>query len=772
MPEAFESLYQLLFISFAIALVLLERIGALQRERVVVASRWTSNVGLYLIGSVVGAIALPIGIYAFAAAQPPGVLARIELPFAAQLALTFVILDFAWYWEHRLLHRLPLLWRLHLVHHSDTQVDVTTTERHHPLEVLFSTAFLAAVVAALRFPAEALGSYLICAAAISLYSHANLRLAAPIDRWLNWLVVTAPVHAVHHSDLQAQTDSNYGTVLTIWDRLFGTYVDPHSTTIAHFGLGYFHRPSDTRLARVLRQPFLYRRDLDYPARDSAPVDAPAESSAPRFILTKNGRDALAGAIAGCILVTIVMWPTLTGMVASWRSEPYQYAWLVMPMLVYLLVWHRASEALDPRPDFSGVFVVIAAALCWSAADLMNIDVGREFALVLSLQGVAMSALGWRSYWRWFPTLALMFLMVPCGDLVQPLLRVLTLRSIELFAVLANLPHSLDGFIIHMGTHRYIVIDDCSGLSYATLATFLGYCFGLLLYRSLWKIVAMASLGAALGILTNVIRVNSIVLIDWIRGSQMDLMAHGAIQWLALLAALGLLFYVLSRLAIDEPPVESISVAPAPAQPVRKFAPVIAGLSGLLIAGSAAGLPTRDSLPAHRGHSVSFPQNLSGWMRVDPAPAWTADPNAGIESIRLGYRRDGREFQLLIVEARSPNAKLAESALAPGDPTVWREKQARNRVDCEDRRCSALLHSAWQRDKTQQVRHAYFAYTIGGLVTDSRLALRAVHGWHRLIGDRDTPRLIAFVSDDPAPDIRELANALERVQDALGERDAR
>src|ERR1700682_3385216 len=105
MNEAFESLYQLVFFSCAIALVVLERFRALQYQPVAIARRWISNVGLFLIGGVVSAILLPIGIYAFAEHQPPGVLAQLGLPFFAQLVLTFLLLDFLRYWEHRWFHR-------------------------------------------------------------------------------------------------------------------------------------------------------------------------------------------------------------------------------------------------------------------------------------------------------------------------------------------------------------------------------------------------------------------------------------------------------------------------------------------------------------------------------------------------------------------------------------------------------------------------------------------------------------------------------------------
>ena len=763
MTEAFEVLSLLVFLSAALALVLLEQIRVIQRQRVGVARRWTSNIGLFLIGNLFTGVVIPIGVYAFAQQQPPGPLARLDLPFAAQLLLTFLLLDFWRYWEHRLFHQVPLLWRLHLVHHSDTQVDVTTSERHHPLEVLLGTAVTMALIAVLGLPAPAVGLYLLTATTVALYSHANLRLPAALARPLNALFVTSSVHAVHHSDVREQTDSNYGSVLTLWDRCFGTYSDPENTKIARFGLAYFHRPPDTGLAGVLRQPFVFRRDLDYPARENAPVETVMDLIAGRWrsfsAMPQSTRDAIVGGITGCLLVVLAMWPTVVQLTAQWRIEPYQYAWLVLPMVVYLLGWHHRSAGLRvaPRPDFTGLFVVFIAAVCWGGATLTNIDVGRQFALILALQGVAMSALGWQAYWRLFPTLALMFLMIPSGDVLQPTLRLLTLKAIELFTVVAGLPHSVDGFVIFVGTHRYIVADECSGLAYVTLAIFLGYSFGVLLYRSIVKIAALALFGAFLGIVCNAIRVNAIVLIDWVRGSQMDLTAHGSIQWLALLVALGLLFFVLSRLKA-EPAAGPLTVAPAPALAIRRVAPIVAGMSVLLIAGCAAGLTANEPGLPHGMQAGAFPQKMSQWELTRSEQVWAVDPDSHTESISLTYGHDGREMRVVIVESLLPDAKLPESKLRPHDPGVWREKQVQKETGCVPSGCIPLLHSTWQRDKSSQQRHVYYAYSLGDFSTSSRLALRVAHGWHRLTGGRDTPRLVGFVFEDTIADRDELAAA--------------
>ncbi len=773
MAEQFEIRYQLVFFSTVVLLVLLERVSAFQRQPVQLARRWTSNIGLFLIGSVVTSLVIPVGIYTFAQQQPPGLLVRLGLPFGAQLLLSFLLLDLWRYWEHRLFHRIPVLWRLHLVHHSDTQIDVTSSERHHPFEFLLGTAVMLALIGVLGLPAQAVGLYLLIATVIALYSHANLRHPASLDRRLNWLIVTPDVHAVHHSDLQAQTDSNYGTVLTLWDRLFGSYVDPARVKIPHFGLGYFHQPRDTGLARVLQQPFLFHPHLAYPDRDN--MDGQPGPTAAAFAepsgaaMTQGWKDALWGGMAGCLLASLVLWPTLLDLATSWRNnEAYQYAWLVMPMLVYVLGWHhrQIGVTISPQSDFTGVFVAMGAAVCWGAAALMNIDVGRHFALILAMQGVAMSMMGWRSYWRLFPALALMFLMIPSGDLLQPALRVLTVKAIELFAVVAHLPHSVDGFVIYIGTNRYIVVDECSGLSYVTLAMFLGYSFGLLLYRSVFKIAALSLLGALLGIFSNALRVNAIVLIDWVRGSQMELTAHGNIQWIALFMTLGLLFYVLSQLKADAAAVAPVIPPQEQARSVRRFAPVVAGLSVLLIAGTVMGLPANAPRPPRAGQTGLLPQNILGWELASPAAAWSVEPQSDNATLTLTYRRNGKDMRVVVVETLSPAAKLQESRLGPGDKSIWRERRVQEQTSCVASDCLTLMHTTWQRDKSRELCHVFHAYSIGTFATDSRFALRAMHGWHKLTGSRSNPRLIGFVFDDATPAGDDLAAAFRMLQSAL------
>ena len=173
------------------------------------------------------------------------------------MALSFLVLDFAIYLQHRLFHGVPLLWRLHRVHHADLDVDATTGNRFHPIEILLSMAIKFGVIAAIGAPALGVLLFEILLNATSLFNHANLRIPNWLEPGLRWLVVTPDMHRVHHSIHRDETDSNFGFNLPWWDRMFRTYRpqprDGHEGIT--LGIGQFRDEKDLRFWRTLTQPF-------------------------------------------------------------------------------------------------------------------------------------------------------------------------------------------------------------------------------------------------------------------------------------------------------------------------------------------------------------------------------------------------------------------------------------------------------------------------------------------------------------------------------------
>jgi sterol desaturase/sphingolipid hydroxylase (fatty acid hydroxylase superfamily) len=161
------------------------------------------------------------------------------LPVApvAALVLGIVLRSLISYAVHVAMHRVPLLWRVHRVHHTDTAMDVTTTVRFHPLEFLISAPLVFAGVIALGISPAALIVYELFDAVMAIFTHANIRLPAPVERALRLVLVTPDMHRVHHSAWQPETDSNYGATLSWWDRLFGTYRMPEAAALDAMTLG-------------------------------------------------------------------------------------------------------------------------------------------------------------------------------------------------------------------------------------------------------------------------------------------------------------------------------------------------------------------------------------------------------------------------------------------------------------------------------------------------------------------------------------------------------
>jgi sterol desaturase/sphingolipid hydroxylase (fatty acid hydroxylase superfamily) len=169
-------------------------------------------------------------------------------------------------------HKVPLLWRLHRVHHTDVDLDVTSGVRFHPLEIALSLFIKIAVIAALGAPAVAVVVFEVLLNATALFNHANVRLPRSIDRILRAAIVTPDMHRVHHSVHRDETDSNYGFNLSVWDRLFGTYRDqPRDGHVGMtIGLDVFRSSRERWLPRLLIQPFM-RESFRVSAQAAAPT---------------------------------------------------------------------------------------------------------------------------------------------------------------------------------------------------------------------------------------------------------------------------------------------------------------------------------------------------------------------------------------------------------------------------------------------------------------------------------------------------------------------
>lgn len=250
-----------------------------RRERAIVrARRWPGNLGILVLDALLVRLLIPVaavGMAVFAAQRGWGLLNIAPWPAWLEALLGFLALDLAIYGQHWAFHKVPVLWRLHRMHHADLDIDVSTGLRFHPIEILLSMLIKMAVVGLAGIPAVAVVAFEVALNATSMFNHSNAAMPIWLDRIVRLIVVTPDMHRVHHSIRRHETDSNFGFNLPWWDRMFGTYrAQPEAghgrMTI---GLPIFRDPKELRLDRLITQPF----------RDDAGVAAqpvPGESASP------------------------------------------------------------------------------------------------------------------------------------------------------------------------------------------------------------------------------------------------------------------------------------------------------------------------------------------------------------------------------------------------------------------------------------------------------------------------------------------------------------
>ena len=188
--------------------------------------RWPGAGALFILGAVLGRLVVPAGlagIALWASAEGIGLFNVVELPAWLVGVSSLLLLDLAVWAQHVAMHRVPLLWRLHRVHHADPHIDVVTALRFHPGEILISLGWKVLVVTVFGIPAWAAFVFEVVLNALAQFNHANWKLPLAVDRVLRLVIVTPDMHRVHHSVDYTETNRNFGFCLSVWDRLFRLY---------------------------------------------------------------------------------------------------------------------------------------------------------------------------------------------------------------------------------------------------------------------------------------------------------------------------------------------------------------------------------------------------------------------------------------------------------------------------------------------------------------------------------------------------------------------
>ncbi len=227
------------------------------------ARRWFTNLSILILSSLCLRVIFPlaaVGTALWAEERGYGLFHIYDIPLWIAGIIAFILLDFAVWLEHLLSHKIPILWRIHRMHHSDIGFDLTTALRFHPLEIILSMLWKALIIICLGAPAVAVLIFEIVLNGTAMFNHANAKLPLRLDRVLRRVLVTPDMHRVHHSSFKPETDSNYGFNFPFWDYLFGTYcAQPHrGHQDMEIGLEYYRNHSPTRLIWTLLVPFRRR----------------------------------------------------------------------------------------------------------------------------------------------------------------------------------------------------------------------------------------------------------------------------------------------------------------------------------------------------------------------------------------------------------------------------------------------------------------------------------------------------------------------------------
>lgn len=247
------------FLGILLAMAIWEVAAPRRRREIPRLLRWSSNLGVVVIDTLLVRLTFPIvavGLALLSQERGWGLFNVFDVPFWLAFLVSVLALDLAIYLQHVMFHAVPALWRLHRMHHADLEFDVTTGLRFHPVEILLSMGIKFAVVAALGPPAVAVLVFEVLLNATAMFNHSNIRIPVAVDRLLRLIVVTPDMHRVHHSIHPSETNSNFGFNLPWWDRLLGTYRpqprDGHEAMT--IGIEQFRTRRDLWLDRMLIQP--------------------------------------------------------------------------------------------------------------------------------------------------------------------------------------------------------------------------------------------------------------------------------------------------------------------------------------------------------------------------------------------------------------------------------------------------------------------------------------------------------------------------------------
>jgi sterol desaturase/sphingolipid hydroxylase (fatty acid hydroxylase superfamily) len=260
--------HSICLVAVFLAIAVWESLQPMRKLSVPAERRWRNHGAMLLLSGIMYTLALrltPVAMAVIVSGSRFGVLNKAWLPLWLRCAIAILTMDAMQYWIHWGFHHNPMLWRIHQVHHSDPDYDVSTAGRFHPLEVLWTQGLHLVAIAVIAPPPLAILISLLLSETLNVAAHANARLPARIDRLLRLLLVTPDMHRIHHSQDLAEQQRNLGQTFPFWDRVFGTFLETPAAQGADFrtGLeGAEEGADNVSLVSMLVEPFRKARRTD------------------------------------------------------------------------------------------------------------------------------------------------------------------------------------------------------------------------------------------------------------------------------------------------------------------------------------------------------------------------------------------------------------------------------------------------------------------------------------------------------------------------------
>ncbi|WP_193368531.1 exosortase/archaeosortase family protein [Pelagibius marinus] len=441
-----------------------------------------------------------------------------------------------------------------------------------------------------------------------------------------------------------------------------------------------------------------------------------------------------------------------------KSKTYNFGWIVMPTAAFLL-WtrrHVITRSL-PRASLWGPALAVAASALWLAGDILAIAEVRHFALAAALLCLTLAVCGAGRFRQLLPCLLLVPFIVPTGQFLLLPLRHLAIEIVAGYSALVGLDFTRDGFTFFVDQNRYVIVDDCAGLSYLIVGAMLGVTFGALSVLPLWRVVTFAVLGAVLGVVANAARIVAIVSYDYLSHTQMELAAHHPFEilsWVLLLVLLLALHAHAGRKS--EPQVElheSTSAAPSATAARNLAVPLTCALilvSGPLLTSNpgAAGTPA----PA----APSFPEVVGRWaLDKNAAAPWHPRVRGGLaQSLAVYSDVEGGKVSLFLVRAERREQKFSDYKInfmgsASLDDTWIPARRTSERL-CAKNTCYEVVHETYVREKHEDVRRVYWLYRVGRETAGSLFLLRLRRALADLRGETASAEMVALMTQAPNP----------------------